>query len=134
MWRVAEKQRVERVEAMVYAIRRINKDSNLLPGVNLTFDIHDTCTIPAMALEESLSFIYLDVNSSIPISGVIGPAITDGSVLVASVLQLFQIPQISYGSTAAVLSDQSRFEYFFRTIPSDVQQVRAIASIINHYN
>ena len=125
---------VERVEAMVYAIRRINKDSNLLPGVNLTFDIHNTCTIPTIALEESLNFVYLNANSSIPISGVIGPAITDGSVLVASLLQLFQIPQISYGSTAAVLSDQSRFEYFFRSIPSDVQQVRVIASIINHYN
>ena len=128
------KSAVERVEAMVYAIRRINENSNLLPRVNLIFDIHDTCTIPIMALEDSLNFVRLEANSSIPVSGVIGPAITDGSVLVASVLQLFQIPQISYGSTAAVLSDQSRFEYFFRTIPSDVQQVRAIASIINHYN
>ena len=132
---------VERVEAMVYAIQRVNKDQMLLPGVNLTFDIRDTCTIPIRALEESINYVQPNLNSildnstaGVAISGVLGPAISDASVLVANVLRLFQIPQISYGSTAAVLSDQSRYDYFFRTIPSDTQQVKVIASLIRHFN
>ncbi len=131
---------VERIEAMIYAIQRVNQNPNLLPEVNLTFDIRDTCTIPVMALGNTLSFVLLDVDSvpsnqtSLLPSGVLGPAISDGSLLVANVLQLYQVPQISYGSTAAVLSDQTRYKYFFRTIPSDVQQVRAIAGLIREFN
>ena len=42
----------------------------------------------------------------------------------ANLLRLFKIPQISYASTSAALSDKGRFEFFARTVPPDNLQVR----------
>ena len=71
---------------------------------------------------------------SVGVSGVVGAAFSSVSIPVASLLRLFRIPQISYASTAEVLSDKSRFDYFFRTIPSDSLQARAIAAVIIKFN
>ena len=128
---------VEQVEAMVFAIKRINEDPFLLPGVNLTFDIRDTCAIPSRALQLALDYIHssgIGNQEFVAVSGVLGSAFTDSSILVANILGLFEIPQISYEATGAILSDKTRYNYFFRTIPSDILQVRAIASLIHRFN
>lgn len=44
-----------------------------------------------------------------------------------------RIPQISYASTSAVLSDKTKFKYFFRTCPSDVHQASALAAVFRKY-
>ena len=70
---------VERVEAMIFAIGKINSDTSILPDVNLTFDIRDTCAIPNFALEKVLDFVY---NSGVfcsnetnrAVSGILGGA------------------------------------------------------------
>jgi ABC-type branched-subunit amino acid transport system substrate-binding protein len=41
-----------------------------------------------------------------------------------------QIPQISYASTSAELSDKSRFEYFSRVVPPDNFQAQAIVEVV----
>jgi len=126
---------VEQTEAMVFAIRRINEDPLLLPKINLTFDIRDTCAVPSRALELAIDYIHdVDAVSSFPVSGLIGTAFTDSSILVANILGLFEVPQVSYESTGAVLSDKSRYNYFFRTVSSDSLQVKAMASLIYRFN
>lgn len=45
--------------------------------------------------------------------------------------RLLQIPQISYASTSAELSDKSRFEYFSRVVPPDSFQAQAIVEVIH---
>ena len=131
---------VEASEAMVFAIRSINANPTLLPNVNLTFDIRDTCSIPNKALEQSLSYVHSSVpsrniNESLAVSGIIGAGFfSHVSAAVASLFRLFQIPQISYGSSASVLSDRVRFDYFFRTLPPDSFLARAMADVVNHFN
>lgn len=53
---------------------------------------------------------------------------------VANLLRLFQIPQISYASTSAKLSDKSRYDYFARTVPPDFYQAKAMAEILRTFN
>jgi len=48
---------IQRAEAMLYAIDRINNDTSLLPGVQLGCHILDTCLRDTYALEQSLEFI-----------------------------------------------------------------------------
>ncbi|CAG7820054.1 unnamed protein product, partial [Allacma fusca] len=62
--------------------------------------------------------------------GVIGGQSSSVSIQVANLLRLFQIPQISYMSTSPQLSNRERFPYFFRTVPSDVNQAHAILDIL----
>jgi ABC-type branched-subunit amino acid transport system substrate-binding protein len=50
------------------------------------------------------------------------------SVFVLSVFE--KIPQISYASTSAELSDKSRFEYFSRVVPPDNFQAQALVEMV----
>ena len=132
---------VQLIEAMVLTVDTINNDTNFLPGVTLAYEIQDTCVRSNYALEQTLGFITgneqtpaetAGINTGI--SGVVGATFSSVSIAVASLLRLFRIPQISYASTAEILSDKSMFDYFFRTIPPDSLQARAIAATIINFN
>ncbi|CAG2114060.1 unnamed protein product, partial [Medioppia subpectinata] len=62
--------------------------------------------------------------------GVIGGQSSTVSIQLANLLRLFKVPQISYQSTSTTLSNKQKYEYFFRTVPSDVNQVQAILEIL----
>ena len=126
---------VQTLEAMVLATQMINDDASLLPGVTLAFEIRDTCTLENTALEQSLNYIIerkLEIDGAVlGISGVVGAAFSEVSTSVATLLRLFQVPQISYASTAPSLSDKANF---FRTVPPDSLQARAMVDIIEYFN
>ncbi|XP_037037755.1 metabotropic glutamate receptor 8-like, partial [Bradysia coprophila] len=65
-----------------------------------------------------------------PVTGVIGASFSVVSIMVANILRLFKIPQISYASTSTELSDKSRFEYFSRVVPPDNFQAQAMVEIL----
>ncbi|KAK5639566.1 hypothetical protein RI129_012058 [Pyrocoelia pectoralis] len=65
-----------------------------------------------------------------PVSAVIGASFSVVSIMVANILRLFKIPQVSYASTSTELSDKSRFEYFSRVVPPDNFQAQAMIEII----
>ena len=132
---------IQRLEAMVLATQKINSDPSLLPGVTLAFEIRDTCTQANYALEQSLDYVSArslrigpENGTILGISGVVGAASSSVSIAVANLLRLFHIPQVSPASTAAILSDKTRFDYFFRTIPPDSLQARTMAEIISYFN
>ena len=132
---------VQRLEAMVLATDRINKDVNFLPGVDLGFEIRDTCIQRNIAVNQSLKYINErnlvigpENETVLGISGVVGAASSSVSIAVADLLGRYDIPQISYASTARILSDKGRFEYFFRTVPPDTLQARTMVDIVEHFN
>lgn len=131
---------IQQVEAMVFAINLVNSDAELLPSVKLAFTIRDTCSNPSYALDQTFQYVQ-NLNASCSnetrrpaVSGVVGAHFSRVSMDVANLLRLYKVPQISYISTADILSDKSRFDYFFRTVPPDSLQARAIADIIELFN
>ncbi|XP_069418290.1 metabotropic glutamate receptor 7 [Ovis canadensis] len=138
---------IHRLEAMLYALDQINSDPNLLPNVTLGARILDTCSRDTYALEQSLTFVQAliqkdtsDVrctNGEPPVFvkpekvvGVIGASGSSVSIMVANILRLFQIPQISYASTAPELSDDRRYDFFSRVVPPDSFQAQAMVDIV----
>ncbi|VDD87151.1 unnamed protein product [Enterobius vermicularis] len=65
---------------------------------------------------------------------VIGAASSQVSVMVASMLQLLKVPQVSYSSTGAELSEKSRFQYFSRVVPPDDLQADTLARLVKRLN
>ena len=129
---------IQRIEAAVLTTLKINDDPNLLPGTTLGFEIRETCTQTNQALEQSLNFVTgrtLAMNGTVlGISGVVGATVSDVSATVARLLRLFNVPQISFASTADTLSDKTIFDYFLRTVPPDSLQAKAIADIVEYFN
>ncbi|XP_067424636.1 metabotropic glutamate receptor 5 [Emydura macquarii macquarii] len=151
---VREQYGIQRVEAMLHTLDRINLDPTLLPNITLGCEIRDSCWHSAVALEQSIEFIRdslisseeeegivrcvdgssTSVRSKKPIVGVIGPGSSSVAIQVQNLLQLFNIPQIAYSATSMDLSDKTLFKYFMRVVPSDAQQARAMVDIVKRYN
>ncbi|XP_016144605.1 metabotropic glutamate receptor 6-like [Sinocyclocheilus grahami] len=144
---IKKEKGIHRMEAMLYALDQINSDPDLLPNITLGARILDTCSRDTYALEQSLTFVQAliqkdnsDVrcsNGELPIIpkpervvGVIGASASSVSIMVANVLRLFAIPQISYASTAPELSDNNRYEFFSRVVPPDSFQAQAMVDIV----
>ena len=68
--------------------------------------------------------------SAVPTAAIIGAAFSGVTMAVASLTGLFHVPVISYASTSRLLSDRSRFQYFYRTVPSDDLQAHAITDLL----
>lgn len=109
------------MEAMLYALDKINDDSKLLPNIKLGAILLDSCSSSTYALNQSLEFIRASINTvessafeckdkSTPrpkygskmIAGVIGGSYSEVSLQVANLLRLFRIPQVSSPVQCAV--------------------------------
>uniref|UniRef100_W5MJW4 Metabotropic glutamate receptor 5 n=2 Tax=Lepisosteus oculatus TaxID=7918 RepID=W5MJW4_LEPOC len=151
---IREQYGIQRVEAMLHTLDRINSDNRILPNITLGCEIRDSCWHSAVALEQSIEFIRDSLVSTEeeegmmrcsesnstpmrgkkPIVGVIGPGSSSVAIQVQNLLQLFNIPQIAYSATSMDLSDKTLFKYFMRVVPSDAQQARAMVDIVKRYN
>lgn len=152
---VREQYGIQRVEAMMHTLDRINADPHILPNITLGCEIRDSCWHSAVALEQSIEFIRdtlvsaeeeegmskcspeggsTPMKGKKPIVGLIGPGSSSVAIQVQNLLQLFNIPQIAYSATSMDLSDKSLYKYFMRVVPSDAQQARAMVDIVKKYN
>ncbi|KAF0307263.1 Metabotropic glutamate receptor [Amphibalanus amphitrite] len=144
---------LQRLEAMLFAVDRINSDRRLLPHTTIGVNILDTCSTDTYALNQSLAFIKapLDVMDTVAfecadrstprpkyrfksVSGVVGGSYSTISINVANLFRLFRIPQISPASTAQALSDKTRYEFFARTVPPDTFQATALVDMVQLFN
>ncbi|KAL4646288.1 metabotropic glutamate receptor 6-like [Arapaima gigas] len=144
---IKKEKGIHRMEAMLYALDQINSDPDLLPNMTLGARILDTCSRDTYALEQSLTFVQALIQKDISdvrcsngeppiirkperIVGVIGASASSVSIMVANVLRLFEIPQISYASTAPELSDNTRYDFFSRVVPPDSYQAQTMVDIV----
>ncbi|KAH9421598.1 Metabotropic glutamate receptor 3, partial [Dermatophagoides pteronyssinus] len=144
---------IQRLEAMLFAIDKINRDHTLLTNIKLGAIILDTCSSDTYALNQSLEFIRASINTveasafecidgltPTPkydwkhISGVVGGSYSEVSLQVANLLRLFKIPQVSYASTGTSLSDKTRYDFFARTVPPDTYQALALVDLVLKFN
>ncbi|XP_044236282.2 G-protein coupled receptor family C group 6 member A isoform X2 [Ursus arctos] len=128
--------------AMIHSIEMIN-NSPLLSGVKLGYEIYDTCTEVTVAMAATLRFLSklncsrevvefkCDYSSYMPrVKAVIGAGYSEITMAVSRMLNLQLMPQVSFESTAEILSDKIRFPSFLRTVPSDFYQTKAMAHLI----
>ena len=140
---------LKRVESMVYAIKRVNNNPDLLPNITIGFEIRDTCSNVAVALGESLNFVSspssdnsgqsccgadsCSTNKTGITVGVVGTSRSSSSRQAAIVFGLYHLPQISFLATSDELSDNEIYPYFLRTVGADNFQVKAMIDIILQY-
>ncbi|XP_032517758.2 metabotropic glutamate receptor 2-like [Danaus plexippus] len=137
---------VQALEAMLFSLDEAQRAGLAPPGVRLGALVLDDCDSDTRGLEMALDFIKGSIGNIDDeeyacnattvrkvITGVVGASSSVTSVQVANLLRLFKIPQVSFFSTSPELSNKARFEYFTRTIPSDLHQVRALVEIVKKF-
>ncbi|MBN3297101.1 CASR protein, partial [Amia calva] len=128
-------------QTMIFAIEEINNSTTLLPNVSLGYKIYESCgSIPtsirtAMAIMNGPEETVLDKFCSGPgtVHAIIGDSESSSTIAMARTTGPFLIPVISHFATCACLSNRKEFPTFFRTIPSDYYQSRALAQLVKHF-
>ncbi|KAM3850484.1 extracellular calcium-sensing receptor-like [Diretmus argenteus] len=129
-------------QTMAFAIDEINRNSNLLPNVTLGYSLYDNCATLGVAFRAALSLVsgqqgefllHEHCLGSPPVLGIVGDSVSTSCIAISSVLGLYKVPMVSYYATCSCLSDRKQFPSFFRTIPSDAFQVRAMLQILKQF-
>ncbi|XP_030600105.1 extracellular calcium-sensing receptor-like [Archocentrus centrarchus] len=129
-------------QTMGFAVDEINRNSNLLPNVTLGYTLYDSCLELGIGFRAALSLasgqekqIILDdaCAGNPPVIGIVGDSSSTNSIAISDVLGLYRLPMVSYYATCSCLSDRQKYPSFFRTIPSDAFQVRAMIQILKHF-
>uniref|UniRef100_A0A8C2CBT6 G-protein coupled receptors family 3 profile domain-containing protein n=1 Tax=Cyprinus carpio TaxID=7962 RepID=A0A8C2CBT6_CYPCA len=103
-------------QVMMFAIDEINQDEGLLPNISLGYKIMDSCASPTNVLRAAFTLVSEQKEEES----------TTQCHLPLTAL-------VSYFSTCACLSDRRKYPSFFRTIPSDYYQAKALASLVKQY-
>uniref|UniRef100_UPI0037E73B58 extracellular calcium-sensing receptor-like n=1 Tax=Semicossyphus pulcher TaxID=241346 RepID=UPI0037E73B58 len=128
--------------AMIFAIEEINNSTELLPGIQLGYQIHDSCaSVPvavkvAFQLANGLDPVFYtgeNCTQSGMVMGIVGESGSTPSISMSRVFGSYNIPQVSHFATCACLSDKQQYPNFFRTIPSDQFQADALAKLVKHF-
>ncbi|XP_036356222.1 extracellular calcium-sensing receptor-like isoform X2 [Octopus sinensis] len=150
-------------EAMLYIINKIS-NSSLLPNITIGYDIRDDCNTLIRGIEAAFDFLsrpgtvpFYPVTPGNPykflpntsnhvntaqqfkmseqsVIAVVGPANSDQSLVTSTIFSTVLLPQISYSASSQVLSDKTEFTSFFRLVPSDWVQVKAMIDVLLHLN
>uniref|UniRef100_H2LM97 Olfactory receptor C family, h1 n=1 Tax=Oryzias latipes TaxID=8090 RepID=H2LM97_ORYLA len=127
-------------QTMIFAIEEINKSSSLLPNISVGYKIFDSCgsTLPstraAMGLingQERSFGKTCSGHSTVHV--IVGTSESSSTLVLSQIAGIFQIPVISHFSTCACLSNRKEHPSFFRTIPSDYYQSRALAQLVKYF-
>uniref|UniRef100_A0A8C2YXF3 G-protein coupled receptors family 3 profile domain-containing protein n=1 Tax=Cyclopterus lumpus TaxID=8103 RepID=A0A8C2YXF3_CYCLU len=117
-------------QTMIFAIEEINQNPAILPNHTMGYNIYNSCGMTnimrsALVLANGQREIIDERNctkadTAQAILGHSGSAPTVGF--------------LSHFATCACLSNREEFPSFFRTIPSDLHQGRALAKLVKHFS
>ncbi|XP_077396323.1 extracellular calcium-sensing receptor-like [Festucalex cinctus] len=126
-------------QAMIFAINEINENPDMLPGFKLGYKIYDSCGTTdilraALALVSGHEGEVSDENCTRieTVQAILGHSGSRPTIAFAPVVGRFNVPVVSHFATCACLSNRKEYPNFFRTIPSDYYQSRALAKLIKH--
>ncbi|XP_063763167.1 extracellular calcium-sensing receptor-like [Eleginops maclovinus] len=128
------------VQTMIFAIQEINNSSSLLPNISIGYKIFDSCgsTLPSTRAVMDLmngqeTTLGETCSSQSSVHAIIGASESSSTIVMLQSSGIFQIPVISHFATCACLSNRKKYPSFFRTIPSDYYQSRALAKLVKHF-
>ena len=148
---------------MLYAIDQVNKNSSVLSSIKLGYDIRDYCQNPVITAKHGYEFAIASTmncssvscsadnrcfcntgpkaavdqpeknySTTYPIAAIVGTLSSRAAIPLANFLAAVKIPLIDTYATSEELS-LPFFKSFFRTIPSDINQAKVVADIIDHF-
>ncbi|KAM9039870.1 LOW QUALITY PROTEIN: vomeronasal type-2 receptor 26-like [Sarcophilus harrisii] len=125
----------------MFAIEEINRNPNLLPNISLGFHIYNAYHNDDRILESSLMWLS-GQGETIPNYScerqrksvvVIGGENSELTFSMGTLLELYKLPQISYGLFDPLISDPLQFPSVYQMAPSDTSLPLAMVRLMLHF-
>ncbi|XP_077774236.1 vomeronasal type-2 receptor 26-like [Podarcis muralis] len=131
----------QHVLACVFAIQEVNKNNRLLPNTTLVSDIYDNAFHSMFTYWATLDLLFTGHRDPYnykcgrekKLMAIIGGLTSQSSIQIASILNTYKIPQLTYGSFDPVMSDKTQFPSFFRMAPNENPQYDGIVQLLNYF-
>ncbi|XP_044514866.1 vomeronasal type-2 receptor 26-like [Gracilinanus agilis] len=131
----------QQVLALVFAVEEINRDLNLLPNSSLGFHLYNAYHSDERTLESSLMWLsgqgqlipnYNCLGQDQPVA-IIGGATSALSIQMGTLVELYKVPQISYGPFDSLLSDKAQFPSLYQLAHRDSFLSRGMVQLMLHF-
>ncbi|XP_066486365.1 vomeronasal type-2 receptor 26-like [Tiliqua scincoides] len=137
---IPETKNYQHILALAFAVKEINENLQLLPNITLGFHIYDSfydakCTYQATLLllstwERFVPNYVCDVQNKL--TAVIGGLDSQTSLHVATVLDIYKVPQLIYGHPPA-MNDKTPGLPFYQMAATEALQCTGILYLLLHF-
>ncbi|XP_066486285.1 vomeronasal type-2 receptor 26-like [Tiliqua scincoides] len=132
----------QHVLSLVFAVKEINGNPEILPNVSLGFQIYDSYANEIITYQNTLNLLSTEkrmvpnfkCNKQNHLLSVIGGLDSEVSCNMATVLGIYKIPQISSSVLAPVTNAKSQFPSFYRMVPNEEHQYRGMVHLVLHFH
>ncbi|XP_053217278.1 vomeronasal type-2 receptor 26-like isoform X1 [Podarcis raffonei] len=128
----------QHILALVFAVKEINENPKILPNITLGFHIYDSYFNERMTYAATLNLPstlvpnYKCDTQKLQMA-VIGGLDFETSLLMANILSIYKIPQLTYGSFAPEDAGQSQSTSFYKMVPNEAHQYTGIVELLLHF-
>ncbi|XP_013927066.1 PREDICTED: vomeronasal type-2 receptor 26-like [Thamnophis sirtalis] len=130
-----------KILSYLFAVQEINQDPHLLPNLTLGYNIYEGYFNTRMTADGLLDLLSAG-ESNVPNYScgrektplvVLEGAETDIAIQISTFLNAYKIPQISYTFASHILSDKTRFPFFYPMVPIEGVQYPVIIKLLLHF-
>ncbi|XP_069851119.1 vomeronasal type-2 receptor 116-like [Dipodomys merriami] len=126
--------------ALAFAVEQINKNPHLLSNVTLGFSVYSIDTRDQRILSSACAWLYGKLatpNYNCVSESKLEVALTGDtgamSATVGTLLQLYSLPQLTFGPFDLILSDHGRFPSVYQMAPKDTSLALGMVSLMLHF-
>ncbi|XP_070582848.1 vomeronasal type-2 receptor 26-like [Erythrolamprus reginae] len=131
----------QHVLSLAFAVKEINENPQILANVTLGFHIYDSYNNPKMTYRTTLDLLF-KLDRFLPnykfglqknLLAIIGGLGSDTSSHMAEIVNLYKIPQITYGSFPTEEIDSCQLSSLYLTAPNETPQYIGIVRLLQHF-
>ncbi|XP_058036659.1 vomeronasal type-2 receptor 26-like [Ahaetulla prasina] len=131
----------QHILALVFAVKEINEDSQILPNVTLGFHIYDSYYDSRMTYRTTLDLLFksqdfvpnYNCDRQKNLMAVVGGLDFVTSFYIAEIIGFFKIPQLTYGSLAQEEFKTSKLSSLYFMVPEEDHQYIGIIQLLRHF-
>ncbi|XP_078242968.1 vomeronasal type-2 receptor 26-like [Pogona vitticeps] len=125
----------------LFAVREINENPKFLPNITLGYNVYENYFNPRMTSEALVDLLSVG-QQHIPNYGcgrknrmlaVLEGANSEISTQFSTMLDIYKIPQVSYGFITQISRNKDRFPFFYQTAPKQEPPFLGIIKLLLHF-
>ncbi|XP_015683220.1 vomeronasal type-2 receptor 26-like [Protobothrops mucrosquamatus] len=131
----------QHVLSLVFAVKEINENPEILSNVTLGFHIHDSYYNAMLTYWTTLDLLFRS-RKFVPnykcdtrknLISIIGGLSSETSSYIADLIQFYKIPQLTYGSFAPKDIHSAEIPFYYSMVPNEASQYIGIIRLLQHF-